>query len=949
MGDPWPVARLLTLGIVFHLIYIGSVFDCYFTSPVVHGMKPHRVTRAGAKRLALIVGDGLRADFVFSANATEIVSEAPNLVAPHLRSIIETRGAYGVSHTRVPTESRPGHVAIIGGMYEDVSAVTKGWKTNPVDFDSVFNQSSHTFSFGSPDILPMFARGATPGKVKTWMYDEEDEDFTKDATALDFWVLDELKTLFHNATEDPVLDAQLREGNVVFFLHLLGLDTTGHSYRPHSKEYMNNILVVDQIVRETENLVNGFYNDQDTSFIFTADHGMSRIGNHGDGDPDNTRTPLIAWGAGIRGPLPGDSLADEYSAPWLLDHLVRRDVEQADIAALMSALLGTNWPVNSVGVLPDVDPSRPGFLFMKNGEEDLAKAGLVNAQVVLEHYRVKHEMKQRHTLYYQPFKALEEITGSQYPGSIRVAKIEDLIFSRQYRDARQKTFNLIKTTLEGLRYLETYDRSLIRAIVALAYTGWVAFSAMSILAPRSQSPNMFVRSWTPVISTIFIGLLLASWALFFLQQSSWTLFVYILFPIYFWHEVLVAVRLSVGWRRSERLFSVISTVKVKCSLVFIVVAVVLQLMVMAYTYRALWAAGFVVIGWAWPWIAWGRTLRTTRRGLLLAWTTACSVTGVFPLLKVDPSESLPTILAGGFCMAAIGMYGSYSLLTPLERPAKLVLSSPQMLLLLASMIVTSCSVHSLQAKSGLPLGNQVLGWSIFVLAACSPFFGASNASSESKLLVYFLTFCPCFVILCIRAEGLFYLSYCLTLFLWIQAEEAVRTPTTARMVDRASTSSSLTQWNPGELRMDDVRIALFFLFFVQVGFFGTGNVASVSSFYLEPVYRLVPIFNPFLMASLLIFKILAPYVLLSASFATLNTRLRMPPFALFLVALTLTDGMTMTFFFKVTDTGSWLEIGQSISHFCITSLLLVFSAGISALGGTLMGKNGLVSEKTRTE
>jgi hypothetical protein len=58
----------------------------------------------------------------------------------------------------------------------DPSTLVNGSK---IDFDSVFNRSSHTFSFGSPDILPMFARGATPGKVKTWSYDEDEEDFTK--------------------------------------------------------------------------------------------------------------------------------------------------------------------------------------------------------------------------------------------------------------------------------------------------------------------------------------------------------------------------------------------------------------------------------------------------------------------------------------------------------------------------------------------------------------------------------------------------------------------------------------------------------------------------------------------------------------------------------------------------------------------------------------------------
>jgi hypothetical protein len=41
--------------------------------------------------------------------------------------------------------------------------------------------------------------------------------------------------LFQNASSNDLLDSELRADKVVFFLHLLGLDTTGHSYRPHSK------------------------------------------------------------------------------------------------------------------------------------------------------------------------------------------------------------------------------------------------------------------------------------------------------------------------------------------------------------------------------------------------------------------------------------------------------------------------------------------------------------------------------------------------------------------------------------------------------------------------------------------------------------------------------------------------------------------------------------------
>jgi hypothetical protein len=72
------------------------------------------------------------------------------------------------------------------------------------------------------------------------------------------------------------------------------------------------------------------------------------VGSHGAGDKSETETPLVAWGAGVRGPRPSADNNPTSPPSWRFEHLTRSDVNQADIAPLMASLIGVPVPVNSV-------------------------------------------------------------------------------------------------------------------------------------------------------------------------------------------------------------------------------------------------------------------------------------------------------------------------------------------------------------------------------------------------------------------------------------------------------------------------------------------------------------------------------------------------------------------------------------------------------------------------
>ncbi|XP_028057694.1 GPI ethanolamine phosphate transferase 1 [Camellia sinensis] len=934
---------LVVLGVVLHAVYMLSIFDIYFKTPIVHGMDPvpPRFSAPPAKRLFLFVADGLRADKFFEPD-----SEG-NYRAPFLRSVIKGQGRWGVSHARPPTESRPGHVSIIAGFYEDPSAVTKGWKANPVEFDSVFNRSRHTFAFGSPDIVPIFC-SALPHS--TWnSYPHEFEDFATDASFLDEWSFDQFQSLLNKSNEDPKLKQLLLQDNLVVFLHLLGCDSNGHAHRPYSSIYLNNVKVVDHIAERVYNLVENYFKDNRTSYIFTADHGMSDKGSHGDGHNSNTDTPLVAWGAGVKHPMPmssnnhsdcGVRFIDEHMhdmptpAEWGLDGVERVDVNQADIAPLMSTLLGLPCPVNSVGNLP--------LDYINLNEAEEVEAVLANTKQIFNQFLRKSLLKQSNSLNFKPFKPLVHYSSI-------LDQIEHLISFRDYEAAMKLSQNLRSLALKGLNYFQTYDWFMLMTVVTLGYIGWMIYLILHVLQSYTSLPGKFSRKEQALYlrnnsGTVYLCgcLFMGSICILLLLEHSPPLYhVYATMTVFLWTKIFSEYQfLKAIWRDlRRRQYSYIIALVVTCA----VSVVILEFLVHSFTERKLYTWCFLIVGitasihlyYLIPW----------KSGIPIFVWSSCWFLSIFTLMPAEIPDNTLLVVASGAMIIAIGGVATYldlhaeankywhGLLNhDLKKPKFPMLFSLQALLVgLSSVMVPLSTSHRTQKQELLVL-HQLINWSTAGFSIVLPLFSAT--SLLSRLTSIFLGFAPTFLLLSIGYEAVFYAALGLALMAWILYENTLlyrsKMKTSSTSIKSVEDSIILENDVRG-LQLSDMRIPLTFMVLFNVAFFGTGNFASIASFEISSVYRFITIFSPFLMAALLIFKLFIPFMLVICTFSALTKLIRVSRLGCYFLVILCSDVMTIHFFFLVRTIGSWMEIGNSISHFGIVSAQVVFVLLLFAL------------------
>ncbi|XP_068626313.1 GPI ethanolamine phosphate transferase 1 [Battus philenor] len=899
--------KMFLFGIIIHITFLFSIFDIYFKSPIVKNVIPHHpLHEPPSNRLVLFVVDGLRAESFLNYSTM-----------PYLRSIANSHGRWGISSTRVPTESRPGHVAIIAGFYEDPSAVIKGWKENPVDFDSVFNRTTYTWCWGTYDIVDIFTKGTIDGHIFVNKFDPYDQSFSadKNTTMLDQWVFQNVQLLFEKAEITAEIKKKLQSDKIVLFLHLLGTDTAGHVHKPKTGNFLTTLKYVDENIEVIEKVIRNFYNDDGkTTFLMTSDHGMTDWGSHGTGDDHETKTPYVLWGAGVQ-QVRGLNIDAETKTMYLEQ---RYDINQADLAPLMSTILSIPVPVNSIGKLP-ID-------LLNMTISNKAKAIYINSMQLLSQYNKKRLDIEENALkmFYYSYEPLN-------PEKIQEISIfaDKLLQEHQYEDLILFSEEIMALSLSGLTYYHNYYQWPLLFATTLSFLGWITCLLKILLQQKvyadaeysdfkkKKTYNLNHKlNYLIKITSAFLGLLIIY--LVYVQNLPYLYYIYFLMPVFLWTNAFLSFNLWI--HTFQRLRNNRSILQIFTEILCYVIGSFA--MGLSFTHRWMLSIPLLSMG-IWP--CFSSSLFQLPRSLLSFWMFGCMSLSMFSFIPVVGKEVTIelVVIAGLIWILVMTIFSFFNNDNENDTIKTLVQ---------AGIFILSLYIIFIQAKrfeSELPLSSflQTLCWIFSAVIMILPL--TYSRKITNRLMGINTSIVNFYLLLSVSHEGLFIVALIFNVTCWMLIEFQLLNLCHVKITDfsfandNEGVEKSLPITERG-LSSHDFRRAFFCVLYIILAFFGTGNIASLNSFEVRWVICFTTSFQPFIITGLVLLKTLAPFLCVGCTFRAVQQITKAPAEYLNIIVLIYTNIMGIQLLYNVKNTGSWLEIGTSISQFVIVQLITLF-------------------------
>ncbi|CAH8494781.1 unnamed protein product [Schistosoma mattheei] len=849
-----------------------------------------------------------------------------------------------------------------------VPVILKRWKMNPVEFDSVLNRSFLAWIWGYKEVVMSFVPPST-NHVKATPCPDELSDLAKtNPTEIDRWVVNQfLDFVDYSGDFFDNLNAtssDYRQGRMIF-LHLDAADMVGHSFKPDSHEYTEVLRNLDNVVFQVYHKLTAKSRGTDSriAYILTSDHGMTEWGSHGAGSFHETVTPLLIWGSGIVGPVEietnvndlSEDKIDMYGLPVHNYGRLRREIQQADLCPLMASLLGIPIPVNSIGQVP--------VEFLKIPEYDKAKLTRANWLQIYGQLKIKYSEKK---------KSHFSILFREFP-SLKMSDInnmenvcESLISSGKYHEAIQKYKHLTSLALNGLNYYHKYDRLYLGFCVSSTFCLW---SLVILCRLFNRSDHVECRNYPSYLNSFYwtlINCIVIGFGLLVLTfANSWSLgpTVYQLVPL------ILVLSLNYSRTRRKQLLTMInylwnglfakdyrvSSLYTICSITFASICL-LEMLIWGFFHRYLLSLACLLFA-LWPYI--DDSFRPHEKSILSLWHISCCGLGIFPLLPAIGSNMCPTIV---FITGLI--------LTPMSIISFRFVSSSQnhlfiwlgylfgFVICLSSFAVYAMSFSVIRTGI-LKIFIHIFSWSVIILLPVSVILLVPTRLGP-RMIGWTIVYLVPLLLMSTYYEVSFFAVFAVVTYLWFYIEtktlilkDNIRVWDLQTSTDDSIHSAIQNQYSYSEspLNLKRFRQSLFFIFLLIIGFFGTGNIASINSFDPRSTFCFTTILNPALMAILLLIKIMCPMLFLGVIYAAIqlhngnysssvnNQKSKRGYHSILAqtgVTAVLSNLIAIHFFVWLKDEGSWLDIGTSISHYVIA-----MSISLAGFLFTLLGKEML--------
>ncbi|XP_020800654.1 GPI ethanolamine phosphate transferase 1 [Drosophila serrata] len=859
--------------LVVHVLLLGSIFVIYFRSPVIKGLTPQKQLQdynlePPAKRLVLFVTDGLRAESFFEDKCRYV---------PHLREIFMREGLVGVSRTRMPTETRPGHIALLAGLYEDPSAVLRGWKKNPVDFDTLFNRSSHIYAWGASDIIGIFEHLVNSNTLHFQSY-TNDLDFSPgyESYEQDEWVFKRAQWLLQRKG-----DKLQNSSSVVFFLHLLGLDTVGHVHKPGSPQFRKNLDKTERGIHEIYKEFERVFPDKRTAYLLTSDHGMTDSGSHGAGTAHETNTPFMLWGAGVAREVPNPGLRkfmpnDQGPKMPLLT------LEQAQLTPLMSALIGLPPPMNNFGTLP--------IGYMNVSVEYEAIATYLNALQLLEQYETLQGQHNRGLFagLLPAFESLSPLAITTYKTNIKKLRKQE-----EHVLYQVKSQVMMQHALQGIEYYHGYYRSALLMSTTATFLGWIFYLYRLLAKNRGSQVELALAANANLLRTSLVVSVVMLMLFLLLQRTPLDIQFYLMLPLFVWLKAAQPWSSFTSAAQPEKAYSAPALKTTMWQYLMIIVCA--ELMVFTFFDRRLISLCFVAFA---CYNSWSNFQPKSRE--LYRWLALVLILAGFPLLPSSVGYQNWFMLLAGVIVIPVNCLWSAKARLSFENHMKYCNA-----LILLNTIVCAY-LHDSGTNILLPM--KMASWLYLAYA-----FAAIVVNQESKLELRLgqigFNFGCLYATLCTSYEAVFVQLLTMELSLSLRAQS-------------------------GQAEKSVLRLAFTLLLYTFYSLFGSGNIASISSFDPNIARCYLSHFAPFVIMGLVLLKLLLPVILIMAVVYTHSEFVRQHEEQIYICLLLICDVMGLNFLFLVRNQGSWLDIGSSISHFVImevTTLVILILAQVAKL------------------